>query len=125
MKKLWPLEKKCDKLWSKCVKIKWKCEYCWKDSKICQLHSHHIFWRKNRSTRWELWNWLCLCASHHKLDSKFSAHETPHTFDKWLVKYKWQWYMDTLTKLANSVFKVTPEYLEEKVKIFKEILNED
>lgn len=123
MKKLlWPLEKKVDKLWSECIRKVWKCEYCFKKE---YLNAHHIFSRSNKSVRWEISNWICLCSGCHTFSSKFSAHQTPTEFTRWLENKRWKNYLDNLEKLAHIQLKVTIEYLEEKVKIFKEILNED
>lgn len=115
------LSKKCDILWSQVVRLIWKCEYTW-CNKTDNLNAHHIFWRKNRRLRWQLTNWICLCPSHHKFDSKLSAHEAPLSFNKWLRTYKWDNYIDTLTSQSSEIFKVTSEYLQDTIKEFKQIL---
>ena len=69
--------KKLDKLWSLKVKerAKFKCEYCLAgEDKI--LNSCHIIGRRNRSTRWDLENGMCLCYSHHMAyDHHLPQHE--------------------------------------------------
>lgn len=122
MKKLlWPIEKKCDKLWSECIRINWCCEYCWKKE---YLNAHHITSRANKSVRWELSNWICICSGCHTFSSKFSAHLTPYEFSKWLEKYKWIEYMNKLLELSHIPLKVSKEYLEEKISYFKRYLDE-
>jgi len=122
MKKLlWPLEKKADKLWSECIRKIWKCEYCWKTE---YLNAHHIFSRNNKSVRWELSNWICLCSWHHTFSSTFSPHQTPVEFTRWIEAKRWKDYLDNLEKLAHLPLKVTREYLEEKIKYLKRYLEE-
>ena len=77
------LEKKCDELWSKLVKDDWgnQCAICGRKK---GLNSHHLITRSNKRFRWDVSNGICLCAEHHTLSSKISAHKTPDVFYKWL-----------------------------------------
>lgn len=122
MKKLKGIDGKLDDAWSLLVKLKagMKCEIkgC---ARIKQLNSHHIFTRKNRSVRWSTMNGVCLCPSHHTLDSKFSAHGTPILFTNWLIKERGQNYVDILTLKANSISKL---HKFEKEILLKELLKE-
>jgi len=117
------LEEKCDDLWSLVVKkIAFDmCIYCG-ESKV--LNSHHIFGRKNRSTRWDENNGACLCANHHQFSTKFSAHGTPALFREWYIEFVGQEYFDDLEERANRPMKVTVEFLEDKIDYFKKLLSE-
>jgi predicted restriction endonuclease len=46
------------------------------------LQAAHIFSRNNRSTRWDFFNILCLCAKHH-----FWAHQNPILFTEWVKEH--------------------------------------
>ncbi|MCP4052717.1 MAG: hypothetical protein GY739_06585 [Mesoflavibacter sp.] len=81
-----------------------KCEYC--KTTVKQLHSHHIYSRSKKSTRWHVPNGVCLCAGHHVLSSSFSAHKTPVEFTEWLIDYKGQGIIDILRIKANSTSKL-------------------
>lgn len=108
MKKLKGIESRLDDAWSLLVKLKAgnKCEIqrCGKT----RIQSHHIYTRRNKSTRWETMNGVCLCAWHHTLNSKFSAHGTPILFTDWLIKERGQNYVDILTIKANHTSKLFP-----------------
>ena len=106
IKKKKGIEGKLDIAWSKLVKIRagMKCEYCLTTTK--QLHSHHIYSRSNKSTRWDAKNGICLCAGHHVLSSKFSAHKTPVEFVEWLQEKRGMEYLRLLKHKANQVSKL-------------------
>lgn len=101
--------------WSLLVKLRAgnRCEYCGTTN---QLNSHHIHTRRKRATRWDVLNGICLCVMHHTGSVKFSAHETPHLFNQWLVKYKGRQFVDELTIKANSINKLMPFEKEELLK---------
>ena len=109
MKKLKGIDGRLDISWSKLVKLRANsiCEIqgC---GKTKHLNSHHIFTRGNRATRWDVKNGVCLCPSHHILDSKFSAHGSPYAFIKWLVKNKGKNFMEALEFRAHSLSKLHP-----------------
>jgi hypothetical protein len=111
--------KGCDRLRSKLIKIraKFRCEYCWSTK---WLNSHHLFTRNNYSTRFDLDNWICLCALHHKLSTKFSAHWTPMIFDEWIISERWQERFDNLRAKANKTrdrnYERVHDYLIEETK---------
>ena len=71
MKKKKGVEGKLDKAWSLLVKLRagMKCEIQGCTHKPT-LNSHHIFSRKNASTRWDVENGICLCVGHHTMSSK-------------------------------------------------------
>lgn len=113
--------KLCDRLRSKLIKLRanWRCEYCWSTT---WLNSHHLFTRNNYSTRFDLDNWICLCAFHHKLSTKFSAHGTPMLFDEWIISERWQERYDNLKLKANSLWdknyeKISTYLIEETKKL--------
>jgi len=98
---------KLDTSWSLLVKLRagMECEYC--GTSIKQLHSHHLFTRSRKSTRWDVHNGICLCASHHVLGN-FSAHKSPLEFTEWLYKYKGQDYIDRIRIKSNFLSKLHP-----------------
>lgn len=104
------LEKELDEAWSLLVKLRAnnKCEYCKKGEGQVQIQSHHIYGRRNRSVRWEVVNGVCLCASHHTLDTRFSAHATPIEFDIWLRKTKGNNFIDRLRFKAHQTSRLHP-----------------
>ena len=106
MKKRKGVDGKLDIAWSRLVKLRanMKCEI-----ENCThkptLNSHHIFSRKNASTRWDLENGLCLCIGHHTMSSKFSAHGNPIAFTYWLEERKGRDFIDELSVKAHSTKK--------------------
>lgn len=116
------LSKVADTLWSKVIRKDWYCDYCGsKDN----LNAHHIFSRHNKSVRWECSNWIPLCSKCHVFSDEFSAHKTPTEFTIYLQKQLPKWHLDKLQELAHIPLHVTPEYLQEKIRIFKLILEEN
>lgn len=109
------LSDKADDLWSIAVKINYwmKCAYSWECD---NLNSHHIFTRSRNATRWDIDNGICLTANHHTFSQEFSAHKTPARFKEWLIWVKWERYYNELEKKSQSVFKVTTDFLKEKIK---------
>lgn len=77
------VRKRLDKKWSLAVRSKGECEVCGKTADECQLHPHHAWGRKNLSTRWDLRNGVCLCATHHTMGNQ-SAHNNPIWFMDWM-----------------------------------------
>lgn len=115
------LTKKLDSLWSECVKINfhYKCQYCGKWRDEVQIHSHHLFTRSRRATRWDIDNGIALCASHHTLSSEFSAHQCGQEFFMWLEELRWREWIETLSKKSQKIIKVTPDMIQEKIKEFE------
>lgn len=92
-----------DKMRSDLVKIRawYKCEYCWKTT---YLNSHHIFTRNNYSTRFDLDNWVCLCAWHHTFNPHFSAHKTPMEFTQRIILKRWKTRYENLRYKAKQIW---------------------
>lgn len=118
------LEKKADDLWSIAVKLNYGncCQYCWTTE---NLNSHHIFTRSRRATRWDIYNGICLCANNHTFSQVFSAHKTPAKFKEWFVWVKWEKHYDDLERKSQQVFKVTEEFLLEKIKELEEFIEKN
>lgn len=118
------LTKKADALWAKVVKHDWnnECAYCWAKDK--QLHSHHLFTRARKATRWDTENGICLCAGHHTLSSQFSAHQTGNEFFLWLETIKGREWIEMMSKRSQEVYKVTSEWLQEIIKYLQKQLDE-
>jgi len=122
MKKRKGIDGKLDIAWSRLVKLRagMKCEI-----ENCThkptLNSHHIFSRKNASTRWDLENGLCLCIGHHTMSSKFSAHGNPIAFTYWLEECKGSDFIDALSFKAHSTKKWT---MYDKEELLQELNNE-
>ena len=81
-KKYWI--RKNDELWGKIVKKRAnnRCEICGLSKNVLQAH-HWASGRTIKSTRWHLFNGLCLCFRCH-----FEAHNSPAVF---LLKLKNKW----------------------------------
>ena len=122
MRKRKGLDGKLDIAWSKLVKLRanMKCEIPNCKHKPT-LNSHHVFSRKNASTRWDVNNGLCLCIGHHTMSSKFSAHGNPIAFTYWLEEYKGSDWIDALSIKAHSTKKF---YKFEKEELLKELQDE-
>ena len=118
------LTKRADDLWKDAVKINYnyRCQYCNKWPEEVQLHSHHLFTRNRKATRWDIDNWICLCASHHTLSSEFSAHMTGNEFFLWLEWIKWRNWIDDLMHKSQWLQHVTPEFLREQITILEEFI---
>ncbi len=95
------IDKLLDNAWSLLVKLRAgnKCEYC---NNTRTLNSHHVFTRTNKSTRWDVLNGISLCASHHILNSKFSAHGTPTIFTEWIMNKRGENWHNLLRLRAHS-----------------------
>lgn len=117
------LTKKIDKLWAKIIKIRanHECEYCGRKD---TLNSHHVFGRRKMSTRWSFDNGVCLCAGHHVFSTEFSAHQTPLTFDKWIIEKRGKEWYDNLILLSNTHLKLTKFEKEDILRTFEEIIKQ-
>ena len=113
---------KLDKAWSLLVKLRagMKCEIA-TCRKTRYLNSHHIFTRRNKAVRWSVDNGVALCPSHHTLNSKFSAHATPVTFNRWLENNRGKEFLEMLTYKSNQISKL---HKFEKQLLLKELLKE-
>ncbi len=118
------LSDKTDDLWAIAVKVNfnYRCQYCNKWPDEAQLHSHHLFTRSRKSTRWDIENWICLCASHHTLSSEFSAHKTWNEFFIWLEWIKGREWIDMIASRSNEIAHITPDYIQERKKEIEEFL---
>ena len=117
------LLKICDDLRSHLVKVRagFRCEYCGTNR---GLNSHHIRSRTNYSTRFSLDNGVCLCAFHHTLSPRFSAHKTPCEFTDRIKETRGAERYDNLKLEANKTRdkdydKVQKYLLEETEKLTK------
>lgn len=110
------LSDKTDDLWAIAVKVNfnYRCQYCNKWPDEVQLHSHHLFTRSRKSTKWDIDNGICLCASHHTLSSEFSAHKCILEFSDWITNLKWEKFINDLRKKSQQIQKVTPEFIKER-----------
>ena len=71
---------KADKLFSKLIRSRGKCEKC---GNRHFLQTAHIISRKYGNTRHDSDNALCLCAKCHRW-----AHDNPYAFGMWVKEYK-------------------------------------
>jgi predicted restriction endonuclease len=111
--------KTLDKQWSLLVKYKagYKCEVCGKTQHQTRLNSHHIIGRRNKMTRWDLRNGVCLCVRHHKFGIQ-SAHEDSPWFNVWLEKYRKE-DLEYVNSIKNQIKKWTPSEREELIEEYK------
>jgi len=105
------LKNKCDKLWSLAVRLRdnYTCQRCHAKHEINSrgLHPHHIFSRKNLSTRFDMDNGITLCFGCHRV-----AHDRPHDFKDWIAPYlrcqnRLNW--DDLREASNQIRKIDYE----------------
>ena len=98
-----------DSLWSKLVKMK-DGNKCMKCEAKTNLNSHHVITRSNKRLRWDLNNGICLCALHHTLSQRFSAHKRPAEFQVWFDK-RFPGRSEHLRTIANSKGQKTDKQL--------------
>lgn len=108
------LNKQLDKLWSKKVREKGYCEYCLKRPPEVVLHAHHIYSRKNYSTRWDLDNSVTLCNGCHL----YKAHKDVQEFSDWVISHFGKEYIENLRKKAHTIVQYTKE---DKLRMIKEL----
>jgi len=107
--------KNLDKLWQQVIVAQdGKCLKC---GTTQRLSAHHIFSRKNRSTRWDTNNGVCLCLAHHI----FWAHKSPTDFTYWLEGIKGRPFLKRLRTKHNTIVK-NQDYEKIKAKLEQEIL---
>lgn len=94
------VKNRLDKAWSLKIRSKGYCEVCGKTADQCQLHPHHIWGRKNLSTRWDIRNGCCLCATHHTLGNQ-SAHNHPFWFIDWIKETRGEDYTYIQAKMKE------------------------
>jgi hypothetical protein len=100
---------KLDKVVSKIVRARGKCQNC---GSIKSLQAAHIFSRIYNNTRWDLDNLLCLCASCH-----FFFHKNPLEFAHFVGEEKYQ----LLKEARNQITKYSTADLELKFKVLEDI----
>lgn len=109
------LNKQLDTLWSQAIHLR---------DKVCRIcgdekgQAHHIFTRKNFSTRWDLENGILLCFNHHKN----MAHEKPLDFFEWLAKEGGQDWIDDLRKKSKTITKFTKEEKQEMIESLRKFI---
>jgi len=106
------LRDQLDKLFSKIIRSKGKCERCGKTS---PLNTAHIFSRRNLATRWDKDNVLCFCVGCH-----FWGHQNPILFTEFVKEKLGSERYEDLKVKANSTKKWTIPELETLVETFKE-----
>jgi len=106
------LMKKLDDVWKVVIKERdgYKCQVC---GRTDTLNSHHIIGKRNKVTRWEMDNGICLCTSHHVFGLK-SAHQSPIWFAEWLKEARPVEY-GHLKEIENNYIKWTVESLQSKL----------
>jgi len=84
-------KKKCDKLWSKIIRLRGRCLIC---PATKHLQAHHLIRRNCVAYRHDLQNGVCLCPQCHRYNNTCSAHGAPWGFEKWMEdnqpeQYRW------------------------------------
>lgn len=98
------LTKKLDIMWSQAVKARdKKCLRCGKEN---NLHSHHVFSRTHKSTRFVLDNGVTLCGGCHL----FWAHRDTGGFVAWWVSKYGQPLFDRLDSMSRMTVKGSEFY---------------
>jgi ribosomal protein S27AE len=77
-----PQDRKLLKVWRELL-VERDGDRCQKCGKQGVVHAHHYYGRRQRPGRWLPINGIMLCSGCHKLNSSFSAHETPQLFTDW------------------------------------------
>lgn len=96
------ISKELDKLWSVIVRNRDgnKCviEGCKNDS----CHAHHIFSRKNHSTRWDVSNGISLCYFHHMRWAHVQYEEFRDFIIGWMGKKQFEALKDRAGRIGNK-----------------------
>lgn len=108
------LTKKLDKLWSKLVLSRGKCEVCGKSE---ALNAHHYISRSNRRLRWDLHNGICVCAGCHVFKND-SFHKNPVWGHFWMEEHRWE-DLQYITCHMNEIKKWTEEEVQEQIEKFE------
>ena len=104
------IRREMDRVWSLIIRSTGRCAFCGKTS---SLNAHHIFGRRNLSTRWDISNGVCLCAGCHTFSSTFSAHQTPMFFDDWIKDLRGErWYSKLCIEAHMTVKYTRTDYLK-------------
>jgi hypothetical protein len=77
------LRRKADRLWSKVILSRGKCEVCGKKA----TNPHHFIGRKNLTLRHDPRNGIALCYTHH-VGGKQSAHQDPQWICAWMMEHR-------------------------------------
>ena len=114
------IDRLLDKLWSQIIakRANHVCEYCGSDY---NCSPHHIFSRRNRSTRWDLRIGIYLCSNHHTFDT-YSAHQSKEFSEIWIKNYIGEKLYLELERKSNQIKKWTKEEKQELVEEFRKIL---
>lgn len=108
--------KSCDDLWSKCIRARdVKCIKCGKPS----TEAHHIFGRRNKSTRWDLRNGIGLCSYCHVFD-KHGFEQAPHDSVNVDLLYE-KFGAKTMAEIDEKTYQITKHSLEDLLEIEKEL----
>ena len=93
-------------MWADIIKLKAKnkCQLCGNKNR---LHSHHIFGRKNSSTRWHIINGICLCFKCHKF-----AHSEPKKFVDIVTEIVTPQRYKKVSEIHNQIAKISKFELE-------------
>lgn len=114
------LNKQLDKLWSKAVRESvGRCELCGKQPPEVVLHAHHIFSRRNFSTRWDVNNGICLCTGCHL----YKAHKDIQEFSDWVVEHCGKEHIDRIRLKAHSIADYSKDEKKGMIKDFKKMLD--
>jgi len=107
------LRNKLDKICSKIVRARGRCEFCLETD---NLQCCHIFSRTYNNTRWDLDNLLCLCASCH-----FWSHKNPLLFAEGVMKNIGEEKYELLKEKHNQITKYTIDDLQTKLDVLKDL----
>ena len=99
-------------------KANYVCEYC---GSGYDCSPHHIFGRRNRSTRWDLDDLIYLCSHHHTGDT-YSAHQSKEFTTVWIKNYIGEEKYFALEQKSNQIKKWTKQEKKELAKKLKEFL---
>ena len=140
------LEKANDKTWSLIVRYYRKddprpCAICGETfchdnasgETVSDAEAHHLIHRGNLNYRWDVYNGVCLCSTHHRFGTEISAHgrmggyaDAGHRFDKVLsenVPEHYAWYEEHVNdkRLVKFFYCDVLEHNERLTKLWKDM----
>jgi hypothetical protein len=106
-------EKELDRLWSFCVRKRDKgiCVHCGKPS----VHSHHIFSRRHRATRWNTSNGIGLCFGCHFYWVKSSEIKDKQDYLELINCKVGSEQLAILARLSSQVVKIDRELMKQQL----------
>ena len=97
------LENELDDLWREIIYLiyNFTCEMCGLKMTPEECHAHHIVFRSNYNTRWDLANGSLLCNYNHN-EAPNAPHRDNKKYLEWLKGHRWEGHYEILVRKAGE-----------------------